>query len=125
MSIYASWPAPDDDHHEEDCAVWDEDPPGSGIMEWTGEPCSCALPRAPIVYQGSHVLPSSTDERGGRVDIASIPGHITRDGRDDGPDEDVPWAFLRLGVNEETVVLDRAGVELVHRTLGVWLEATA
>lgn len=94
MSIYGSWPAPDDDHHEEACAVWAEDPPGSGIAEWTGEPCSCAMPRAPIVYQGSHVLPAG---------------------------EDTPWPFLRLGVNEGTVVLDRAGVELVHRTLGEWL----
>lgn len=124
MSIYASLPAPDDLRHEDCCTKWREVEPG--VFESVeGAPCTCGLPRAPIVYRGSHVLPSAaSDPRGGSVDLALIPGHITRNGRDDGPDDGAPWPYLRLGVNGETVVLDRAGVALVHRTLSRWLDDT-
>lgn len=59
------------------------------------------------------------------MDIASIPGHIEREGRDDErpADEEPPWPWLRLSVNQGTVILDRTGAELVHRSLGQWLEA--
>lgn len=131
MSIYASLHAPND-LHADTCAVWRERPDDPGVLEWSGEPCDCGLPEAPIVYQGSHVLPSDDDERGGHVDIAAIPGHIDRAGRPPtNPDDEFtpyhPW--LRLSVWEvvegsATVVLDRRGVELLYRTLGEWLEGT-
>lgn len=100
MSIYASLPAP---------------------CEYPDDPYFKGRP-VPIVYQGSHVVPGLEDDRGGWVDIALIPSHITRDGKDDGPDDGVPYPFLRLGVNNETVVLTYQGVEMVHRTLSEWLE---
>lgn len=78
MSIYASMPGVDDE-----------------------EPCG-----PPWVYQGSHILPSEDDPRGGTIDLAHIPSHITRDGRDDQPEDDKPWPWLRLGVVEDGVVID-------------------
>ena len=95
-----------------------------GIREFSGYPCDCGTPTAPIIYQGSHIVPADTDPRGGTIDIAGIPGHITRPGLPptNTDDETLPWhPWLRLGVNSETVVLDRRGVELVHRELGEWL----
>jgi hypothetical protein len=130
MSIYGSLPAPADDEHDvENCAYYVEDPPGSGCFEFSGEPCDCGQADAPLVYQGSHVLPSEGDERRGYVDIACIPAHV-RYWRDN-PNAPVesepngpPEPFLRFGVNEGTVVLTRRNVEQVHETLAWWLEAT-
>jgi len=127
MSIYASLYAPED-WHAETCAYWVETPPSSGCLEpGREEDCTCKKLHAPIVYKGSHVLPSMDDERGGSVDLALIPGFIQREGRDaERPDNDESsdfpaWPFLRFGVNGEAVVLDRAGVELVARQLNDWL----
>lgn len=67
---------------------------------------------APIVYQGSHVLPADTDERGGGVEIAHVPG------RYNGWH---PW--LRLTVYDDTVganatiVLTEPQVRLLHAAL--------
>ncbi len=97
MSIYASLEVPNDD------------PDGD----------------APLVYQGSHVLPSEADPRGGHVDLALIPSHITRDGRDDQPEDGAPWPYLRFGVNESTVVLTRSQVEQISVQLEWWLAGTA
>jgi hypothetical protein len=120
VSIYASLDAPDDDHTTE-CGVYVETSPGCFDFDEDGE-CTCGLLTAPIVYQGSHILPAMTDERDGHVDLALIPGHIERDGRErETPDEDTPWPYLRFGVNGETVVLDVAGVERVHASLDHWL----
>ena len=69
MSIFASWAAPDDREHEDDCAHWLKH---DGYWEPSGKPCDCGQPHAPIIYPGSHVLPSDDDPRGGSVDIASI-----------------------------------------------------
>lgn len=78
---------------------------------------------APIAYRGSHVLPSEGDPRCGSVDLAEVPPHITRDGRDDGPeDEWTPWPFLRLGVGVECAVLDEALARSLYEALGGWLE---
>lgn len=54
----------------------------------------------PLRYGGSHIIPSLDGVRGGRVDTAHIPGFITRDGQDNGTDdEEEPWwPFLRLSV---------------------------
>lgn len=81
----------------------------------------------PIVYRGSHILPSETDERGGEFECAEIGGWITRDGRDNGPNEDKPWPYMRVsaGPHFESVVLTRAQVAQVYGVLGDWLERTA
>ncbi|MEW1565759.1 hypothetical protein AB0454_22570 [Streptomyces sp. NPDC093509] len=81
----------------------------------------------PYLYQGSHVLPSSADPRGDgwAVQVAQIPSHITRDGRDDQPEDGAPWPWLRLSVRSDDVVLDRAQVAELHAALGVWLKQTA
>ena len=59
------------------------------------------------------------------VPWGTIPSHITPDGRDDQPEDEAPWPFLRFGVNEETVILTRRNVEQVAKTLNWWLDATA
>jgi hypothetical protein len=84
---------------------------------------------SPIIYQGSHVVPSDDDARGGSVGVAAINGWVTRDGRDDGPDEDGVWPYLRLSVDERdaeggTVILDRAQVTELAATLNEWIERT-
>jgi hypothetical protein len=53
----------------------------------------------PWIYLGSHILPADDDARGGSVGLALIPSHITRDGRDDQPDDSRPWPWLRLSVD--------------------------
>lgn len=121
MSIFASLAAPDDSEHEAGCAFYIL---RDGCYEISGKPCDCGQPRAPLVYQGSHHLPSEFDPRGGTVDLALIPSHITRDGRDDKPEDEAPWPYLRFGVNEGTVILTRENVQQVYETLGWWLEAT-
>lgn len=60
----------------------------------------------PWIYQGSHILPSMDDPRGGSVGLAEVPSHITRDGRDDQPEDGRPWPWLRLSVVEDGVVID-------------------
>lgn len=78
----------------------------------------------PYAYQGSHVLPSEADARDGVVQLAEIPSHITRDGRDDQPADGALWPWLRLSVNQEDAVLDRAQVQGMWESMGAWLEQT-
>lgn len=136
MSIYATWLSLGETEHEDGCAVWVEVEPG--CFEHSGKPCTCGLPRCPIVYEGSHVLPSDADRRGGGVDIASIPDFIERDGRDDAQGAGLK-DWLRLSVSASpsttrdrgkpyvrgghvTVVLTRQQVQEVRDTLTSWLE---
>ena len=122
MSIFSSLAAPSDDQHSDECAIWDKRVDADGeTWEISDRPCDCGQPDAPLVYQGSHVLPAVGDPRGGDVDLALIPGHITRDERDDG-DGTVPWPYLRLGVNGETVILTRRHVSMILTELSGWLE---
>jgi hypothetical protein len=124
VSIYATWLALSDDEHEESCAVYVETRPDSGIFEFSGEPCDCGLPGAPIVYQGSHVLPSDDDARGGSVDVAAIPSFIVRDGRDDAQGEGLKdWLRLSVDADGDAVVLTRRHVRLLRDTLTEWLDA--
>lgn len=62
----------------------------------------------PWQYLGSHVLPAETDPRGGAIGLASIPSHITRDGRDDQPDDGTPWPWLRLSLDDAALALNAA-----------------
>lgn len=93
------------------------------------DPVGTAFGPAPIIYRGSHVLPSDSDDRGGTVSVCAIPGSIEREGRPpvggelDGTFH--PW--LRLSVDPDdsgepaTVVLDRAHVNRLYQTFGDWL----
>lgn len=117
MSIFASYDAPDE-WHPEDCAIWVEVESGAWEMKGT---CDCKMRDAPIIYQGSHVLPSDDDPRGGYIDLACIPNHITRDDRPELP-EGALKDWLRFGVNGATVILTRHNVERVVASLTSWLE---
>lgn len=124
MSIYATWLRLFAGEHEESCAVWVETPPGSGTFRFSKKPCDCGMPRAPIAYQGSHVLPSDDDPRGGTVDVAAIPDFITRDGRDDARGEGLKdWLRLSVYADGDAVVLTRRHVRLLRDTLTEWLDA--
>lgn len=103
MSIYASLPAPNCDY----------------VFLGPDEEMESIGGHGPIEYRGSSVMPDPSLPREGYVDLACIPGDI----RDPDADREVPEPYLRLGVNGATVVLDRAGVALMHRTLTEWLHA--
>lgn len=126
MSVWGTIWAADGDDHANDCGRWK--PLGkTAPHNWSFEldetrPCTCGQPDSPIVYRGSHILPSAEDPRGGSVQLAAIPPHISRDGRDDGPDDGVtPWPFLRLSVGQEDAVLDEAQARQLRDALDGWL----
>lgn len=122
MSIYGTILSLDDDH-EPDCEIWAE---VDGIFEPAGE-CSCQLPWWPLVYEGSHVLPSDEDSpRGGWVEMACIPDHVHRDGRDDAVAREGRKPWLRLSVGEDgggdaTVLVTEAQARRMWQALGEWL----
>lgn len=128
MSVFASLAAPCEDEHEDDCGIWKKK---DDVWEMrAAKHCTCGQPDAPLVYQGSHVLPSGDDERGGWVDLALIPGHVRfyRDHpeADDAPEDQLPpEPFLRFGVNDARVILTRRNVEQIAETLSAWLARTA
>lgn len=75
---------------------------------------------APIVYYASHLFP--TDIRDGNVDLALIPGFISPDGpAEDGDEDAAPHPFVRLSVNQESVVLDADQALRMFYALGDWL----
>lgn len=134
MSIYGTWLYFDADH-EEGCAKWIPDPEfdDGGIMIDEGNSCTCGQPFLPLVYQGSHILPSADDARGGGLEFAGIPDFITRDGRDDAPEGELkdwirfslwedPTTYRGSTPGSATVVLTRTQVERLHGELGRWLE---
>lgn len=125
MSVYGTWLRLSHDEHEHGCAVWVENPPGSDCFEWSHEPCDCGQPKSPLLYQGSHVLPSNDDERGGWLDVAGIPDYITRDGRDDAHGTGLKdWLRLIMGDQDgkATLVLTRQQVQELRDVLTLWLE---
>ncbi len=136
MSIYGTFFSLDCEHAEE-CAFWVE--ASDGVFE-PGDPadCTCDLRDAPLVYEGSHVLPSDQDRCGGEVELATIPDHIIRDDRPELPDGTLK-DWLRLGVGsldstfrhegkpyvaggDATVILTRPHVERLRDALTEWLE---
>jgi len=118
MSIFASFFSIEDERQ------WMADLEASGIKAGVirdGEPTPEDLD-APIIYQGSHVLPKDDDPRGGSVGLALIPSHITRDGRDDKTEDEAPWPWLRLDVNHETVILTLEQAKRLRAALGEWVD---
>lgn len=81
---------------------------------------------APLIYQGSHVLPDENDPRGGSFDLAHVPGFIGPEGAHvDDPDETCQ-PFLRVALHgwddvRSTVVLDGEQVHRLRDELTVWL----
>lgn len=78
----------------------------------------------PWLYQGSHILPREDDPRGGDVGFALIPSHITRDGRDDQPEDGAPWPWLRLHLyvpgDDPCVLIDPAQALHLAQALTAW-----
>jgi len=125
VSIFASFFSIEDERQ------WVAELKASGIDAGVirdGEPAPEDLD-APIIYKGSHVLPSDDDPRGGSVHLALIPSHITRDGRDDKPEDEQPWPWLRLDVQEDgpdgdqaTVILTLEQAKRLRAALGEWVD---
>lgn len=147
MSIYASTWAADADDHTDDCDRWVEVPavprPSGDLRvayadgRWfvldDARPCTCGA--GPVRYDGSHVLPDVDSPRSGSVDVAEIPGWITRPGRPPLDPEETGervWPWLRLWVTADgpkdlppgnaVVLLDRDQIADMHAYLGRWLE---
>jgi hypothetical protein len=139
VSIYGTFFCLDGegDEHSRDCEKYIETAPD--CFEQSGKLCSCGAWRnQPIVYEGSHVLPSDDDRRGGTIELAEIPQHIAREGRNDAP-EGALKDWLRLGVwsgesteqhngapyvaaGDATVILTREHVTELRDALTGWLE---
>ena len=89
------------------------------------KPCTCG--ESPILYLGSHVLPTILDKRGGSLHLAFIPGHITRGGRDDKPEGGNPYPWLRVsmfGAKNDSLILTRKQAEKLLDALNKWLKWT-
>lgn len=81
---------------------------------------------APWIYQGSHILPADTDSRGGEIGLALIPSHITRDGRDDQPEDGTPYPWLRLHLtptgDDPCVLINPAQARHLIEQLSTWVD---
>ncbi|GGS41361.1 hypothetical protein F2B00_22200 [Streptomyces parvus] len=79
----------------------------------------------PWIYQGSHILPDEEDPRGGEIGLALIPSHITRDGRDDQPDDMKPWPWLRIHITmtgDPTAIINPAQARRLAAQLIDWAD---
>lgn len=103
VSIYATWLMFDD--------VWDADDEDSALGP-------------PFVYYGSHVFPTVENQRAGELEIGAIPGYVDSPSRGVTAleDEDKCHPWLRLGVNEATVILTPEHVRRMRDVLSEWLE---
>ncbi len=135
MSIFATWLTIEDERE------WIADLQGQGIKAGVirdGAPHFDDYD-APLIYEGSHVLPGEGAPRGGSVDVAAIPGHV-RYWREhpDAPTESEPGhgppdPYLRLGVSapestdggggDATVLLTVRQVGRLRDTLTEWIES--
>lgn len=81
---------------------------------------------APWQYDGSHILPAQDGPRHGVIGLAEIPSHITRDHRDDQPEDGTPWPWLRLSVDVDNghaaAILDPAQARFLAEQLAVWAD---
>ena len=112
MSIYCTGP------------IWSDSVPEEGYQP-------------PLVYRESHLLPAHGDQRGGELQLAYIPGFITRNGLDVAgdrdPEHDHPgvWPWLRVVVEDGrgpvytrpmvAILLDRAQVGQLRDELTEWM----
>lgn len=107
MSIWSSWSGIDCFYCKRGCS----DCEGVGL---------------PYVYDNSAILPNRIRPRDGWVSLASLSRFVRYYCRypngANPPDGIEPW--LRLDVNDSTVVLDRAQVETLAARLGFWLDET-
>lgn len=148
MSIYATWLSIDDHDHKPECAHWEpcseHEAEAARITMVTSDgrcfrwvpdvACTCGSP-PPLVYQGSHVVPSQDGPRGGSVSFCAIPNFCHPSVRGTDADTGPPVDYARLWVTEDpatyghgehgngaVVVLDRKQVERLRDTLTLWLE---
>ena len=112
MSIYCSYWGLGDEH-EQTCKRIKK--VRGGFKQDDSKPCTCGS--CPIEYKGSHILPTENDRKDGYFGISAIPDHITnRDG------DFLPWKpFLRVHVNQATVIITRAQAEKLREELTRWL----
>ena len=125
MSIFATWLTIEDERE------WVADLQGEGIKAGVirdGDP-SFDDHDAPLVYQGSHVLPDEDSPRGGHVEFAAIPAHVRywreNPGAPGATEPEGVDAWIRLSVNEGTVLLTERQVRRLRDGLTEWLEARA
>lgn len=100
-------------------------------MEGIGDEWDAKRKEKPLRYGGSHLFPKASDPRGGRVDLAFIARHITRDGKDDRPENSPMHPWLRFGVSSEdnesgdTILLTREQVQKLRDQLDWFLKESA
>ena len=98
-----------------------------GTISGLGGPGDDETLGPPWDYRGSHILPADTDPRGGEIGLALIPSHITRDGRDDQPEDGAPWPWLRLSLDglpgdDPAIVINPAQARYLAGQLTVWAD---
>jgi hypothetical protein len=104
-----------DDEHTQTCTIWRDLTPTLRVHV-PNQPCNCGQPTLPYLYRGSHIVPAATDPRGGDVQLALVPSHITRDARDDGP-----WPWLRLSTSNPDTILNVPQAASLSAALTDWL----
>lgn len=120
MSIWTTLLDLDDDHTD-DCNVVVHH--GSSVIQVDRtRSCTCGQPDTPYLYQQSHILPTPEDPKGGMVSVAEIPPWITRDGRDDAPEDGRPWPWLRLSVGQDDAVIGEQQALQLRDALTGWLD---
>lgn len=78
---------------------------------------------APWLYRGSHLLPAVDDPRAdGGISLAEIPSHITRDGRDDRPEDGAPWPWLRVSMDYPDALIGPAQARYLAAELTGWAD---
>jgi hypothetical protein len=80
----------------------------------------------PWTYQGSHILPAEDGPRDGVIGLAEIPSHVTRDGRDDQPEDGTPWPWLRLHLavdgDDPCALINPAQARHLAEQLAAWAD---
>lgn len=87
------------------------------------EPCGGARR-----YRGSHILPTADDPRSAEIGLALIPPHITRDGRDDQPEDGRPWPWLRVHLvcgDADAVLITPEQARHLAQQLTAWADSAA